>query len=157
MKRYLYQAVIILLLTAGVIFFWVNEQIAGPFIEGRALVTQGLYEEALPMLNTYLTKHPTGRYAGRAQFFIAKAHVGLGDLDRAKLAFEATLAGYPTTQEGKKSRYKLAMIDLWQGNSKKAVQRLEVLAENPDGPLAPESRAMYLFLSNAGSLSPEPG
>ncbi len=156
MKRYVYQAIIILLLTAGVIFFWNNERIAGPFIEGRALVTEGVYEEAIPMLNTYLAKHPAGRYAGRAQYFIAKAHVGLGNLDRAKLAFAATLAGYPTTAEGKKSRYKLAMIDLWQGNRKKAVQRLELLAENPDGPLAPESRAMYLFLSNTDSIAPEP-
>ncbi len=105
MKRYIYKAMIILLLTAGVIFFWINERIAGPFIEGRALVTEGL----------------------------------------------------PESKEGKKSRYKLAMIDLWQGNRKKAVQRLESLAENPDGPLAPESRAMYLFLSNADSMAPEPG
>jgi len=49
------------------------------------------------------------------------------------------------------------MIDLWQGNRKKAARRLESLAENPDGPLAPESRAMYLFLSNPDSMAPEPG
>ena len=42
MKRCIYQAMIILLLTAGIIFFWINERIAGPFIEGRALVTEGL-------------------------------------------------------------------------------------------------------------------
>lgn len=154
MKRYVNQAIIVLLLAAGVIFFWINEQIAGPFTEGRALVTEGLYEEAIPMLGTYLKKHSRGRYSSRAQFYIAKAHIGLGDLDRARLAFEATIDRYPATEEAQMSRYKLALIDLWRGEKEKAVQRLEELAENPDSPLAPESKAMYLFLTKTDGSSP---
>jgi hypothetical protein len=50
--------------------------------------------------------------------------------------------------EAHKSRYKLALIDLWQRNTDKAHHQFLSLAEKPDGPLAPEAKAMSDYISH---------
>ena len=118
------------------------------FREGRRLVTVGHYEEALPVLERYLAEHPQGRQASRAGLFVGKAHLGLGELERAALAFEATARDYPDSLEAHKSRYKLALIALLRGERGDARARFAALAEAPDGPLAPEARAMRRMLDD---------
>ncbi len=112
------------------------------FIDGRRLVTEGRYEEALPLLESYLTSAPSGRHASRARFFVAKAFLGLGELDRAAAEFETVVRDYPDSLEAHKSRYKLALLALLAGREEEARRRFAELAESPDGPLAPEARAM---------------
>ncbi|MDM8551670.1 tetratricopeptide repeat protein [Desulfobacterales bacterium HSG2] len=121
----------------------------GLFGKGRTLVTQGKYQEAIPLLQKYLKKHSAGPNASRAQFFIGKAYIGLGNPDYAGAAFEATIQKYPRTLEAHKSFYKLGMIDFWQGRTDKARRRFAVLAQTPDGPMAPEAAAMYNYLGLA--------
>ena len=120
----------------------------------RALAFQrGDYEAAIPLLREYLRKYPNGRNASRAQFFLGKAYIGLGRLSEAAIEFDATVRNYPGTLEAHKSRYKLAMIAYWQGDSIEARRRFEKLADNPDGTLAPEARAMAEYLSGIESQS----
>ena len=116
------------------------------FREGRWLVTVGRWDEAIEVLEDYLAEHPRGAEASRASFFIANAHIGRGDLDAAARSFEATVRDYPDSLEANKSRYKLAMIDLWSGRHDRAEARFAELAATPDGPLAPEARAMCDYL-----------
>ena len=125
----------------------------GSFGKGRLAVARGDYEAAIPLLREYLRKYPNGRNASRAQFFLGKAYIGLGRLSEAAIEFDATVRNYPGTLEAHKSRYKLAMIAYWQGDSIEARRRFEKLADNPDGTLAPEARAMAEYLSGIESQS----
>ena len=116
------------------------------FDTGRLLVTQGKYEDGIGYLEAYLEKNPNGVNASRARFFIAKAYIGMGKLETARLMFMETIEMHPDSDEAKKSRYKLAMIDLWQGNIKAAKDRLYQENQILDNPLAPESNAMLKYL-----------
>jgi len=126
-------------------------QARGLFGRGRQCVTQGRYQQAVPLLTAYLAKHPQGRHASRARFFLGKAHLGLGDLVRARAEFQATRRDYPGSLEAHKAQYKLAMVDLWEGHRDAAVGRLGALADRPDGPLAPEAHAMRRFLTRTAT------
>ena len=119
---------------------------ADNFTQGRLMVTEGRYEEALPLLEKYLTEEPRGKFASRAHFFIAKAHMGLGRFDMARQAFETTVREFPDTLEGHKSKYKLALLDYLEGRIDEARRKFKSLADHPDGPLAPEAQAMAEFL-----------
>jgi TolA-binding protein len=117
------------------------------FSEGRLLVTDGHYQEAIGALRGYLGEYPDGSYGSRARFFVAKAYLGLGQLALARVEFQTTIKIYPESLEAHKSRYKLGMIDLWEGKRRQAHLRFQELAEAPDGPLAPEAAAMSNYLN----------
>jgi len=112
----------------------------------RTMVTRGKYQEAIPKLEAFLKENPKSKDASRAGLFLGKAHLGLGDLDAASAAFEATIRDYPNSLEAHKSRYKLAVISLLQDDPEGALKRFSQLAEKPDGPLAPEAAAMTSYL-----------
>ena len=123
-------------------------QASREFDAARLLVTQGKYAEAIPKLQTFQQQHPNHADASRAQFFIAKAYLGMDDLVSARSAFESVIQTYPGSLEAHKSEYKLALIDLWEGRSDEAVARFRSLAEHPNGPLAPEAKAMLHYLES---------
>ena len=116
------------------------------FPAARALVTRGAYEEAIPDLRQYLKDNPQGKNASRARLFLGKAYMGLGRLDQARIAFAETIEKHPGSLEAHKSRYKLAVIDLLEDKEVEAARRFERLAQQPDGPLAPEATAMAAHL-----------
>jgi TolA-binding protein len=116
------------------------------FLNGRALVTQGRYQQAIPVLERYLAEFSGGSYASRAGLFLGKSHLGLDDLEAAELAFQQTLRNYPQSLEAHKSRYKLALIALLRGDRDDALRRFGELADAPDGPLAPEAAAVRRHL-----------
>ena len=123
-----------------------EENPLSPFGRGRNLVAQGDYAEAIQHLELYLKNQPGGKNASRASFFIAKALLGQGDLNAARIAFQRTIAVYPDSLEAHKSRYKLAMIDFWQGNRDEAIRRFTELAEAREGPDTPEAQMMLKYL-----------
>jgi|GEM_PF-2136271 len=116
------------------------------FKEGRTLVTQGRYEQAIPVLEELLRQYPRGPHASRACFFLAKARVGTGELDLARELFQRTLRDYPDSLEAHKSRYKIGLVRLWQGRTGEALEIFRDMAARPDGPLAPEAGAMATYL-----------
>jgi TolA-binding protein len=122
------------------------------FIQGRKRVTLGQYRQAIPLLQKYLNKHPQGRYASRAIFFIGKAFVGLEEMDLARTAFNDIQKRFPDSLEAHKARYKIALIDLLDGQVDLAIQQFSILAHNPDGPLAPEASAMVSYLTLQSGL-----
>lgn len=117
------------------------------FQTGRTYVTRGWYQQAITTLDNYLADYPEGRYASRTQFFLAKAYLGLEDLEWAKAEFALTVRRFPSSLEAHKSRYKMALIALWQGNRVSALEQFQDLADQPDGPLAPEARIMAKYLA----------
>ncbi len=135
--------------------FWSHSK--EPFTRGRTLVTQGEYRQAIPFLQEYLKKHPPGRHASRAIFFIGKAYMGLGEMDLARTAFSDTRRGFPESLEAHKARYKVALIDLLEGRVDQAIQGFSSMADNPDGPLAPEAKAMVVYLTFQSNIPPKIG
>ncbi|MEM0967289.1 MAG: hypothetical protein AAGJ81_14175 [Verrucomicrobiota bacterium] len=121
------------------------------FLASRELVMEGRFAEAKKGFVEYLSAQPTGKFASRASFFVAKCDLGLGDLPAARIAFENCRELYPNTNEAEKSSYKLAFIDLLEGNENRALEILRDLAANPRGTLSPEAAALAGFLeSKAG-------
>ncbi len=111
------------------------------------MVATGRYEHAIAHLQGYLAEFPKGKNAARAALFIGKAQLGLGRLADAETAFEAAEKAYPESLEAHKSRYKLALIAMLQGDRREARSMFAELARYPNGTLAPESAAMLRFLN----------
>ncbi len=132
---------------AGVfLLFGCNSNPEDHFAIGRSYVTQGQYEQAIPILKQYLQQHPDGPHSSRAGLFLGKAYMGLGDLAEAKRAFQRTVREYPDSLEAHKCRYKLALVDVFQSRPQEARKRFQQLADHPDGPLAPEAASWQRFL-----------
>lgn len=117
------------------------------FLRARQLVLDGRYDEALPALDAFLQRYGSGKYASRAQFFRGKVRIGQGRYVEARREFEQTMRDFPSSDEAQKARYKIAMIDMVQGRRAEALRAFQQLAEDPDGPLAPEARMMVEFLA----------
>lgn len=126
------------------------------FQRGRALVCQGAYAEAIPVLEQYLAESPRGKHASRARFFIAKAHLGQLHFDAARKAFQQTVQDYPGSLEAHKSRYKLAQLDFLQGRVVEALGAFEKAAHTPNGPLAPEAAAFADYLRRRNLPAEQP-
>lgn len=116
------------------------------FRQGRQAVTQGRFQQAVPILRRYIEEKPQGKYVSRALFFIAKAHIGLKEYDKAQAVFAALIRDMPDTLEARKAAYKLALLDLWRGKTEKARQRLQAITAHPDSPLVPEAWAMLRYM-----------
>ncbi|MEQ8791168.1 MAG: tetratricopeptide repeat protein [Pirellulaceae bacterium] len=111
------------------------------FSNGRALACEGKYQQAIAPLEKYLREQPRGKNASRAGLFLGKAHLALEDFPAAKKAFQMTIDNYATSLEAHKSKYKLAMIALLEGDHNDALARFTSLVDKPDGPLAAEALA----------------
>lgn len=98
------------------------------------------------MLRRYIQAIPNGKHVSRALFFIAKAHIGLGEYDRAQAVFQSLIRDRPGSLETGKAQYKLAMLDLWRGSPEHARKRLTAMLSPPDSPLVPEAEAMLRYL-----------
>ncbi|MEO2034161.1 MAG: tetratricopeptide repeat protein [Planctomycetaceae bacterium] len=117
------------------------------FAAGRTALMHGRYVESIQRFQAYLQAHPTGGLASRAAFFIGKAHLGQGHLDKSRTQFEYTMETYGDSEEARKSLYKLAMLSLLQGDRDHAKRQFQQVADNPNCTLAPEAAAMLRFVS----------
>lgn len=126
------------------------------FHEGRSLVVNGHYSDAIPVLSKYMRLHPSGKHASRAGLFLGKAYLALGDSAKAAETWSLTVKNYPTTLEGHKCRYKLALLFMLTGDKDKAIEAFGKLADSPDGPLAPEATAMRTYLQSEAPAEQSP-
>ena len=116
------------------------------FQQARQLVVDGKYEQAVAALQKYVKENPGSENASRAGLFLFKAHFAVGEFPEAAEWCQWTIREHPTTLEAHKCRYKLAVLSLVQGDTQDAIERLETLADDPDGPLAAEATVMRDFL-----------
>lgn len=123
------------------------QQTSQEFHEGRSQLMRGELQKADVTLSRFATSHPTHKLASRAAFLQGKAQLGLGNYGKAQQCFETTIKRYPKSDEAHKSRYKLAMLELFRGNRDAALQKFQALVDKPSGTLVPESQAMVRMLS----------
>lgn len=116
------------------------------FTAGRQALMRGQFEPAIEQFGGYLQQQPHGRLASRASFLTAKAYLGLGDHQLARQQFEHTVQKYGDSEEAHKSRYKLAMVSLIEGDTDDARRRFSELTAQPSGTLVPEATAMLRYL-----------
>ncbi|MDB3906062.1 tetratricopeptide repeat protein [Crocinitomicaceae bacterium] len=57
------------------------------------LSVQARYTKAIPKLEEYLNKYPTGKYKDEIRFYLAEAHYGLGDEDQGIVVYQELLSG----------------------------------------------------------------
>jgi len=114
---------------------------SGQFESIRQLVCVGRFADAIPKLKAY-----NGQHQSRAGLFLGKAHLGLGDLAKARQAFSDTVRDFPQSLEAHKCRYKLALLSLLQGDSVSAKEEFMKMSARPDGPLVAEAAAMAEFV-----------
>lgn len=129
----------------------------GDFTSGRELVCRGEFDKGIGKLEEYLKDEPRGKFASRAQFFVAKAHMGKLDLDAATTAFQKTIDDHAGSLEAHKARYKLAQILLLQGDEKGALAAFEKIVAKQDSPLVPEATAYADHLEKKLAGNPPAG
>ncbi|MAE65236.1 MAG: hypothetical protein CMJ18_13275 [Phycisphaeraceae bacterium] len=140
-------AIILVVTSCGIIGCGNGQRGDDGFKEIRAAVTRGRYADAIPRLERYLANRPRRPNASRAGLFLGKCHLALGRFQEAAQAFETTIAEHRRSPEAHKCRYKLAVLALVQGEREDAIRRFGALADQPDGPLAPEAAAMHRYLT----------
>jgi TolA-binding protein len=104
----------------------------------RQLVCQSKFADAIPKLEAYRGKHEF-----RAGLFLGKAYLGLGQIDKARAAFEKTVRRFPDTLEAHKCQYKLAMLTFLDGDQQAARVQFSKIS---NGPLTGEAAAFVRFL-----------
>ncbi len=123
-----------------------NRKASATFAAIRADVLRGDYETTPDRLAKFIDAHPKHPDASRAGLFIGKCFLALGDLPAARQAFQTTVDTYPGTLEEHKCRYKLAVVTMLEGDREDAIRQFAAMADEPDGPLAPEAAAMAQYL-----------
>ena len=131
-----------------------SRQASTGFHEGRALLMRGQLERADRMLAQFQKANPTHQLCSRALFLRGKAQLGLGDFDLATAHFLATIKKYPQSEEAHKAKYKLAVLEMLNGNREQAVRQFQEIADNPDGTLVAEAAAMARWLSKEPEGTP---
>lgn len=112
------------------------------FLHCRHMVNSGQYPEAVTCLHSHASEFPNSKFASRAGLFLGKAHVAQGHFDEARQAWQSVLDRYPSSLEGHKVRYKLAVLLMLEGKRSEALAAFQAMADTPDGPLAAEASAM---------------
>ncbi|QDV88218.1 tetratricopeptide repeat protein [Planctomycetes bacterium TBK1r] len=111
------------------------------FHRGRDLVIKGQFDAAESALAAFEKQHPGHVLLSRTRFLRAKAKLGAGDLPQARQLFQQTIDQFPESDEADKARYKLAFIELIDGNNQQAEQQLQDIVK--------QSRSIYLAEATA--------
>ncbi len=111
------------------------------FHRGRDLVIKGQFDAAESALAAFEKQHPGHALLSRARFLRAKAKLGGGDLPQARQLFQQTIDQFPQSDEADKARYKLAFIELVDGNTRQAEQQFQDIVK--------QSRSIYLAEATA--------
>jgi tetratricopeptide (TPR) repeat protein len=76
-------------------------------LRGRVALARKRYEHALLEFERALARDPRGSFADEALFFEAKAHEGLGKLDKARACYERLVRDFPESQLVPQAKEKL--------------------------------------------------
>ncbi|WP_372896975.1 tol-pal system YbgF family protein [Stieleria sp.] len=118
-----------------------GQQSSEAFHRGRDLVIKGQFDAAESELAEFERQHPGHTLSSRARFLRAKAKLGAGDLPQSRQLFQQTIDQFPQSDEADKARYKLAFIELLDGNTQQAEQQFQVIVK--------QSRSIYLAEATA--------
>lgn len=95
---------------------------------------QARYMRAIPKLETYLNKYPTGKYGNEIRFYLANAHIGLNDEAAGVAVYQELLQG-PKNEYTEFSAARVASYFYNQDNYLEAIphyKRLEEISSDPE-------------------------
>jgi tetratricopeptide (TPR) repeat protein len=95
---------------------------------------QARYMRAIPKLETYLDKYPTGKYGNEIRFYLANAHIGLNDEAAGVAVYQELLQG-PKNEYTEFSAARVASYFYNQDNYLEAIphyKRLEEVSSDPE-------------------------
>ncbi|QDV47125.1 Outer membrane protein assembly factor BamD [Stieleria neptunia] len=118
-----------------------NQPSGEAFHRGRELLIKGQFDAAESVLAEFETQHPGHALSSRTRFLRAKAKLGAGDLPQARQLFQQTIDRFPKSDEADKARYKLAFIELLDGNTQQAEQQFQDIVN--------QSRSIYIAEAHA--------
>ncbi|HSL70390.1 MAG TPA: hypothetical protein VK864_09120 [Longimicrobiales bacterium] len=106
---------------------------------GDSAAAHTAYRSAIHKANRSLVKHPRSRWSDDAQLLIARAHLALGELDSARIAFAALLQRSSDSEMRGTAQIQLAALDAHGGLTDAALARLDsalAAASVPDATMA---------------------
>ncbi|HYE58038.1 MAG TPA: tetratricopeptide repeat protein, partial [Rhodothermales bacterium] len=101
---------------------------------------------ATAVLDSVVAGYPRSPAADDAAFTLGRAKLRAGDLDGAGVAFAQLEERLRTGDLADRSRYELALLDLYRGNLDAATTRAEVLAEDASADVANDAIALQLLI-----------
>lgn len=102
-----------------------------------ALLKEGHYDQAITAFQDYLTRHPEGRYAANAQYWLGEAFYVKRDFERAIQEFSQVLARFPESHKVPDAMLKLGFSHYELKQYDQARQILEQLVRQyPDSTAA---------------------
>ena len=75
-----------------------------------ALVKTRRFSEATTSFNKYLSKHPTGEFAGNSYYWLGEVYLVQNEPEKAKAAFEKILSEFSNSSKASDATYKLGRV-----------------------------------------------
>ncbi|MCS7468469.1 tetratricopeptide repeat protein [Stieleria sp. ICT_E10.1] len=116
------------------------------FHRGRDLVIKGQFDAAESELAAFEKQNPGHTLLSRARFLRAKAKLGAGDLPQARQLFQQTIDRFPESDEADKARYKLAFVELLDGNTRQAERQFQDIVDHSSSIYLAEATAVRAML-----------
>lgn len=67
----------------------------GNYSEAEEFYNKGQHEKAIEKYQAYIDENPEGNLAVISNYYMAKSHVALGNIDQAKAIYQAIVDQYP--------------------------------------------------------------
>jgi hypothetical protein len=117
---------------------------------GDSATARTAYRDAIRKANRSLAKHPNSRWSDDAQLLIARAHLALGEVDSARIAFNALVQRSSDQAMRGTAQIQLAAIEAQNGQSALALSRLDSALAAPK---APDATVALGYLTRARLLA----
>lgn len=114
------------------------------------LLNDGRYEEAIEGFQRVLANHPSGRYAGNAQYWLGESFYVTRDFDAARDSFEKVVTHYPESVKVPDAMLKLGFIHYELSQWKAARNALKIVTKQ-----YPQSTAARLALERLSLMKSE--
>jgi TolA-binding protein len=98
-------------------FYLANFSGAGDYPEalyqkGRLLFLQEQYEQAIQVLQQFITTYPASPFVSNGWFWVGESLYNLGHVDDAQKVYQKILTDFPTSVKVEAAQYKISLIDL---------------------------------------------
>jgi TolA-binding protein len=91
--------------------------------KGRLLFLQEQYEQAIQVLQQFITTYPASPFVSYGWFWVGESLYNLGHVDDAQKVYQKVLTDFPTSVKVEAAQYKISLIDL----QKKEIELTQLL------------------------------
>jgi tol-pal system protein YbgF len=108
-----------------------DEQIS--YLAAYELVKNKHFDEALPVMQSFVSRYPQGGYTGNAQYWLGELYMVKKDYPKAISHFEIVLDKFPSSSKSAASLLKIGYALALTGKKQDAIDRLQQVVKNyPD-------------------------